>query len=37
MTDPSGKQVVAQNAITSWAPGDVGPTGFYYIDLGVQF
>jgi expansin (peptidoglycan-binding protein) len=37
MTDPSGETVVAQNAITAWAPADAGQSGWYYIDLGVQF
>jgi hypothetical protein len=37
LTSPTGEQLVVPNAITSYTPPSTAITGFYYIDLGVQF
>jgi hypothetical protein len=37
ITSPTGEQVVALNAITTFTAPATAPAGWYYIDLGVQF
>lgn len=37
ITSPTGEQVVAMDAITSFTAPATAPSGFWYIDLGVQF
>ncbi|KAF4161809.1 hypothetical protein CNMCM6936_002962 [Aspergillus lentulus] len=37
LTAPDGQQVVKEGAITSFTPPATAVTGFWYIDLGVQF
>ncbi len=37
ITAPSGRSVVAEGAIKSWAPADSAQIDTYYIDTGVQF
>jgi hypothetical protein len=37
LTSPTGQQIVNMNAITSFTPPATAPSGFWYIDLGVQF
>lgn len=37
ITAPDGQQIVNTEAITSFTPPASAPSGFWYIDLGVQF
>jgi hypothetical protein len=37
ITDPSGKTIVAEEVIKSWAAPDADMKGTYYIDTGMQF
>lgn len=37
ITSPTGEVVVGKNAITSFTAPSSAPSGFWYIDLGVQF
>ena len=37
VTSPTGEQIVNVNAITSFTAPSTAPSGFNYIDLGVQF
>jgi hypothetical protein len=37
VTAPDGSQIVNTQAITSWTPPATAPSGYWYIDLGVNF
>ena len=37
ITNPAGQQLVNMDAITSFTAPSTAPSGYYYIDLGVQF
>lgn len=37
LTSPTGEVIVSEEAITSFTPPSTAPSGWYYIDLGVQF